>query len=103
MIDGSSLSSDVSAGGLKILGSLKKVTLMTQLVITFISSKYYIMYLFLRRFVCFRLWPGALLISHTVKNWEMSGEGVENLVRFLESRVGKYLFEIGITLSQYHQ
>jgi len=39
---------------------------MTQLVITFISSKYYIMYLFLRRFVRFRLWPGALLISHSV-------------------------------------
>ena len=37
---------------------------MTQLVITFISIKYYIMYLFLRRFVRFRLWPGALLISH---------------------------------------
>ena len=37
---------------------------MTQVVITFISGKCYIMYLFLRRFVRFRFWPGALLISH---------------------------------------
>ena len=55
----------VVPGGLKSLGSLKKVNVMPQVVITFISSKYYIMYLFLRRFVRFRFWPGALLISHT--------------------------------------
>ena len=40
---------------------------MTQVVNTFISGKYYIMYLFLRRFVRFRLIGWPILKSHSKK------------------------------------